>query len=102
MRDEIHFALLLERYLYSDIEEFKTFLNQFRDHLNSLQPPLTNGSLNSFWTIRSRRSEGPVQPDLPRWEDETIGHIFLVLLLRTRGRKRSRGGNVGRMRPLDL
>ncbi|GFS79556.1 hypothetical protein NPIL_703521 [Nephila pilipes] len=53
MRDEILFPLLLERYPDQDIEEFKTFLNQFRDHLNSLQPPpTTNVSVDSFRTLQ--------------------------------------------------
>ncbi|GFU26686.1 hypothetical protein NPIL_628931 [Nephila pilipes] len=50
----------------------------------------------------ARRPESPVQPALPRWEDETIGHISLVLLLRTRCRKRSSGGNVGRRRSREI
>ncbi|GFS76676.1 hypothetical protein NPIL_340661 [Nephila pilipes] len=51
MRDEILFSLLLEHYPDPDLEEFKTFLTQFHDHLNSLQPP-TQVSVDSFWTLK--------------------------------------------------
>ncbi|GFU45060.1 hypothetical protein NPIL_25311 [Nephila pilipes] len=59
MRDEILFSLLLEHYPVLDIEDFKTFLKQFRDHLNSLQPHQCNGGIV---LDVAKRPEGPVQP----------------------------------------
>ncbi|GFT31778.1 hypothetical protein NPIL_657691 [Nephila pilipes] len=96
-----YFALCHPLKADPDIEEFKTFLNQFRDHLNSLQPPHHHQCIGGLILDVARRP-GPVQSALPRWEDGTIGHISLALLSRTRDRKRSRGGNVGRRRSREL
>ncbi|GFT65891.1 uncharacterized protein NPIL_605461 [Nephila pilipes] len=59
-------------------------------------------TIGGFVLDIERRLEGPVQPALPRREGGTIGHVSLLLLLRTRGRQKPRGGNVGRRRSREL